>query len=217
MPSPLNHFLTHSAPTASANTLVVAGLLARRGQRTLFRDLSFAAKAGQCVMVTGANGSGKSTLLRILAGLTTPDAGTVHRVGAVRYLGHALGWKESLSAFENVQWAWRLSGLAHDTDSVHHALHEVGLARQSQLAVARLSQGQKKRLHLARLSADQHALWLLDEPTAALDDEGTQLVTRLIDEHLQRGGVACVASHVSLPLPQSTHGQIGIHLDVVKS
>src|SRR5258706_7265499 len=137
--------------------LDVSGLACARGPRVLFRDLSLRAEPGTHVQVTGANGSGKTTLLRTLAGLSLADAGTIRWNGGSdltfrrAYLGHAPGWKDTLTAAENLQLAWQLDAedAAMEGGAVAGALERVGLTRQRNLHVARLSQGQRKRLHLA--------------------------------------------------------------------
>jgi heme exporter protein A len=173
----------------------------------LFRDLSFVVEAGTLALVTGPNGSGKTTLLRALAGLTRPESGTITWSDAASglaesraYLGHAAGWKDTLSVTENLHLAWQLDAepAARDAGATLAALEQVGLARQRNLALARLSQGQKKRLHLARLSRSTRPLWLLDEPSAALDDQGLSLLTELVGAHLLRGGMAAIATHQQL-------------------
>jgi heme exporter protein A len=187
--------------------LRVEQLCCARGPRELFRGLSFTADAGELVLVTGPNGSGKTTLLRALAGLTRPESGTISWSAAPRglaesraYLGHAAGWKDTLTVTENLRLAWQLDAeaAAHDDGAAMAALERVGLARQRNLAVARLSQGQRKRLHLARLTRSTRPLWLLDEPAAALDDQGLGVLAALVAAHLEQGGMAAIATHQPL-------------------
>ncbi|MEP7083480.1 MAG: heme ABC exporter ATP-binding protein CcmA [Betaproteobacteria bacterium] len=189
--------------------LRVEQLCCARGPRELFRDLSFAAGTGEVVVVTGPNGSGKTTLLRALAGLSRPESGAIRWDDAplggsaiCAYLGHASAWKETLSVTENLRLAWQLDAEAAATDerSSADALGRVGLLPQRNLAVARLSQGQKRRLHLARLSRSTRPLWILDEPGAALDDQGLHLLTEVVATHLRGGGVAAIATHQPLSI-----------------
>ena len=116
------------------------------------------------------------------------------------YLGHAAGWKDTLTVTENLRLAWQLDAetAAHDDGAATLALERVGLARQRNLAVARLSQGQRKRLHLARLTRSTRPLWLLDEPAAALDDQGLGVLAELVAAHLGQGGLAAIATHQPL-------------------
>ena len=181
-----------------------------RGPRVLFRDLTFAAEAPGIVQVTGPNGSGKTTLLRALAGLTRAEAGTIEWTGsedfaqARAYVGHAAGWKDTLSAADNLALAWRLDAeeAAAEPAALMDALERVGLARQRNLPIVRLSQGQKKRLHLARLARSTRRLWLLDEPTSALDAAGQRLLQELLDGHLSAGGIAVIATHQPIGVKQ---------------
>ena len=170
--------------------LETTGLACERGSRRLFSDLSFALGAGGLLHVRGANGSGKTSLLRILAGLARAAAGTVLWRGKVPeadfgremlFLGHAPALKEELTAQENLEFACRLSGL----DFSSEALRVLGVERQAGLPARFLSQGQKKRVGLARLAvAGAMPLWLLDEPFSALDDEAIAAVRGLIEAHL---------------------------------
>ena len=197
----------------TAVTLQAEGLACTVGYRTLFCGLAFSLCARQWLMLTGPNGSGKSTLLRLLAGLVTPTAGTVRWEGEARhaadpewhaqvlYQGHATGWKDQLTASENLemQAALDLGGVHAPPDLVAGALDRVGLTRQRRLAFARLSAGQRRRLGLARLSLVRRPLWLLDEPTTALDSDGQRLFAGLLDEYLSGGGCAVIATHLEFP------------------
>ena len=185
------------------------------GNRKLFGALDFKLDAGHWLMLTGSNGSGKSTLLRILSGLVAPSAGEVLWRGLSRrpgdpqwhasfvYQGHSSGWKDLLTARENLlMQAWLdmpLAGLAQRTAAVDRAIERVGLMRQRNLLFTRLSAGQRRRVGLARLALSSRPLWLLDEPTTALDTDGQKLFAGLLDEHLLDGGCAVVATHLDFP------------------
>ncbi|UCE31007.1 MAG: cytochrome c biogenesis heme-transporting ATPase CcmA [Burkholderiales bacterium] len=199
----------------SAPLLRVSELACTLGYRTLFSDLGFELDAGQWMMLTGANGAGKSTLLRVLAGLVAPTAGSVCWYGTPRraedpdwharlvYQGHAFGWKDALTTTENLAMQAALDlGVGHPAtrgDAIEGALERVGLARQRKLAFARLSAGQRRRLGLARLVLVRRPLWLLDEPTTALDTDGQRLFARLLEGYLGAGGCAVIATHLEFP------------------
>ncbi len=199
----------------SGAALEAIALACTLGNRRLFVDLSFALDAGRWLMLTGSNGSGKSTLLRIVAGLVRPSSGEIRWRGQPRragdpqwhaclaYQGHATGWKEQLSARENLEmqaWLDRSGRLGDQIGTaVDAALDRVGLARQRRLQFARLSAGQRRRLGLARLALTPRPLWLLDEPTTALDTDGQRLFAELLDGHLADGGCAVVATHLEFP------------------
>ena len=199
----------------TATTLQASGLACTLGTRRLFTSLDFTLASGQWLMLTGANGAGKSTLLRIVSGLLAPSAGEIRWRGEVRdphaprwhsafvYQGHSTGWKEQLSARENLSMqAWLDLGqapLAERDAAADRAIERVGLVRQRNLPFARLSAGQRRRLGLARLPFSKRPLWLLDEPTTALDTAGQKLFAGLLDEHLGRGGCAIVATHLDFP------------------
>lgn len=198
--------------TPATAALSCRGLACTLGSRTLFTDLCWTLEAGQWLMLNGDNGSGKSTLLRIIAGLLMPDAGEVRWQGSQRdagdpawhatihYQGHATGWKEMLSARENLlQQAWLDLGSSALAERVDAALDRVGLGRQRHLPFLRLSAGQRRRVSLARLVFSRRPLWLLDEPNTALDATGQTLFAELLDAHLAAGGCAVVATHLEVP------------------
>ena len=201
----------------AARMLLARDLRLERGARAIITDLSFSVESGQALILRGSNGSGKTSLLRILAGLTLPDRGDVAWRGetmkalsatwrnAALYLGQTNALKEDFSAQENLHDALLIDGMNVGQMEQLSALKTVGLLDRRNVLARRLSQGQKRRVGLARLvlSLSHHpckTLWLLDEPTNALDEEGVSLFTGLISAHLDRGGVACIATHLVLKL-----------------
>ena len=192
--------------------LVVRGMSCARGGKALFDSLDFAVPPGGALVLLGPNGSGKTTLLRALGGLTEPVAGTVYwdgEEGVLRsaewrmrtaYAGHKSGHKDDLSVAENLELACALDGSTADAAERARALKRVDLVRRGALQVKRLSQGQKQRLTLARLLLSGRRLWLLDEPSAALDSDARALLSEILGEHLDRAGVALVATHDRIDL-----------------
>ena len=189
--------------------LEARGLACSRGPVTLFRDLALRVERGEWVAVRGPNGSGKTTLLRCLAGLARPDAGEVRREGRLAYAGHLPGIKDDLSAEENLRGALALSGSPVDSPAAREALDEVGLLARRTLPARRLSAGQRRRIGLARLLIDPAPVWILDEPLTALDDEGQQLFARTLARHLERGGLALVATHHDLAIAPAREVRLG--------
>ena len=187
------------------------GLACGRGGMALSRDLTFSVEPGQCLLLRGPNGTGKTTLLLTLAGIVSPLEGSFALQGAegespmLHYCGHRNAVKPRLSVWENLEF-WRSmngpTGIAADA-----ALAEVGLGKLRDLDAGYLSAGQTRRLALARLLVSLRPLWLLDEPTAALDSAGHELVSKLIDRHLDMGGLAIAATHdpITLPGPGRLH------------
>jgi heme exporter protein A len=184
--------------------LVADDLAIVRNGRTIFSGLSFSLASGELLAVRGPNGAGKSTLLRIAAGLLAPTGGHValepkseNELPAAHYVGHLDGLKPSLTAAANLHF-WRR--LWSGTGSVSAALDMVGLGALANLHVATFSAGQRRRMALARLAIAPRPVWLLDEPTTALDESGEALLGALIQGHLAGGGMAIVATHRDLPV-----------------
>jgi heme exporter protein A len=176
-----------------------------RGGREVFSGLDFAASSGEALAVTGPNGSGKTSLLRLIAGLLTMAGGSIALEGGetevtlseqAHYLGHRDALKPALSVAENLSF-WRdfLGGEAFD---VRKSLAAVGLDHAATLPAAYLSAGQRRRLSIARLLAVRRPIWLLDEPTNALDVPGQAMFAGLMGDHLAQGGLIIAATHTPL-------------------
>lgn len=175
--------------------LAATDLACRRGERLLFRGLSFELGASQALHVRGANGIGKSSLLRLLAGLLIPLSGSVERRGGIGLLDERPALDPALPLGRALAF-WH--GLDRAGDA-HHA--PLGLAALDDVPVRYLSTGQKKRAALARLIGQAAPIWLLDEPLNGLDKAGVALVEALVAEHCADGGIAVVASHQPIALP----------------
>lgn len=194
--------------------LETVDLECQRGDRLLFTRLALRVEPGVCLHLAGENGAGKTSLLRILCGLLAPTEGSVRWNGEdirrlreafwdeLAYVGHLNGVKDDLSPAENVRIAAAIAGWAADADSVAHALRAVGLAGFEDQPARTLSQGQRRRIALARLHCAARArLWILDEPFTALDVRGVASLTALIGAHLERGGLCVVTTHQEVALP----------------
>ena len=196
--------------------LEVSNLNCIRGERRLFHTVSFQLTGGELLYLQGKNGSGKTSLLRMLCGLLPPAAGEIRwrgecidRLGEdfrreLCFLGHHNAIKEELTPLENLIASARLADETLDEGSALDALETLGLAGREDLACRFLSQGQKRRVALARLVNERRALWLLDEPFVALDAAAVDLVAGLIGAHLQRGGLAVLTTHQPVDNPAGT-------------
>lgn len=192
--------------------LEVKNLTCVRGTRRLFKDLNFSAEPGDLVELRGANGSGKTSLLRILCGLATPAAGEVrwqgkniHSLGeeyfaSVAYLAHQNAVKDELSAIENLRISSAVAGNPLSVPKAREVLARVGLAAQENLPARALSAGQRRRLAMTRLLTAEATLWILDEVLTSLDDAAVNLSRDFINDHLNNGGIAIVATHQDLNL-----------------
>ncbi|WP_072344701.1 heme ABC exporter ATP-binding protein CcmA [Devosia enhydra] len=186
--------------------LAAAGLAARRGERLLFSGLDFTLAPGQLLLITGPNGAGKTTLLRLVAGALTPEDGTLVWQGIdedarpqalMHLLSHRTAIKPRLTLSEDLAFWQAVNGPGPDA---FEALDRVGLGGLDWLEAGLLSAGQQRRLALARLIVSPRPVWLLDEPTAALDAEGDAMVAALLADHLGQGGLALCATHLPLAL-----------------
>jgi heme exporter protein A len=179
-----------------------------RGERMLFRDLSFRLDRGQLLRVAGANGSGKTSLLRIMCGLLAPSAGELlwqgQSIRAERdeysrnlvFIGHLNALKDDLTALENLRFAAALCGMPADRQHTHAALDRFGVDHCAELPAKVLSQGQRRRVALARLALSPAVpLWILDEPFSALDAGAVSELELLLAAHVASGGMVVLTTH----------------------
>jgi heme exporter protein A len=192
--------------------LKVTGLACVRGDRRLFEGVGFSLAGGQWLQIEGENGAGKTSLLRIVCGLLHKPEGEIRWNGELvdeiadeyradlLYLGHAGAIKEELTALENLLIGAALGGQSLDTAVALQALQRLGLKGREDLPARFLSQGQKRRVALARLLTSGAKLWVLDEPFVALDVRAVEMLCAIIVEHLQAGGMALFTSHQAVSL-----------------
>ncbi|GJE75954.1 heme ABC exporter ATP-binding protein CcmA [Methylorubrum suomiense] len=195
--------------------LIVENLACRRSGRRIFSGLSFTLGPGEALMITGRNGAGKSSLLAMLSGRLKPDAGTIRGedIGdaglpeCLHVVGHRDGLKSALTAQENLDFARDLLGDAQLTPG--EALAAMGLPHVARLPVGYLSAGQRRRVALARLLVCRRPLWLLDEPTAALDLASQDVLAAMMGRHRAEGGLVVAATHQALGLEDARELRIG--------
>lgn len=191
-----------------------------RGDRELFREINFSVEAGCLMQVSGPNGSGKTSLLRMLCGLSNPAAGEIHwRNAPIRelegeyyadmtYIGHLSGTKDDLTVSENLRISSALTGVEISVSQATEALNFIGLGGRDHLPAKVLSQGQRRRVALARLLVCKTALWILDEPLVALDVTAVQMIKEILERHLQQGGVIVMTTHQEIDITASSKMQL---------
>jgi heme exporter protein A len=196
--------------SADRGVLAAENLACRRGERLIFSGLSCVVPPGGALLLTGVNGSGKSSLLRLLATLLAPAAGRVTWGGApiaddlpryrasLHYVGHLDAIKPALGVRETVAFWAAIRGAAEP--QIDRALTAFGLEPLADWPCRWLSAGQRRRLALARLIAAPAPLWLLDEPTAALDGGSEERLVAAVETHRAAGGRVVIATHQPMPL-----------------
>ncbi len=201
--------------------LTAENLGVRRGEDFIFMNISFKLSGGEALVLTGRNGSGKSTLLRTVAGLLRPEQGSVKIAGegvdeemrpseACHYLGHRNAMKTELTVSENLRFWKDFLGDFHGAAGVaiDEAAESVGLAGITHLPFGYLSAGQQRRFAMAKLLVAWRPVWILDEPTAALDRAADDMFTDLVKDHLAKGGIVLAATHQPLGLTNARELQM---------
>jgi heme exporter protein A len=188
--------------------LAASNLAVERGGRVVFCNVSFVIESGESLIVTGRNGAGKSTLLRAIAGflplrggeisLTPPPEESIAE--NIHYIGHADALKGALTVAENLSFFASLLRTGQGGLAVSDALAEVGLAHLTDIPAAYLSAGQKRRASLAKLRVAPRPVWLLDEPSNALDAASQRTMEAIMAAHLASGGIIVAATHAPLEL-----------------
>jgi heme exporter protein A len=185
-----------------------------RGERHVLKGVSLTLGARELLHVTGPNGTGKTTLLRVACGLLPPEQGSVtwcdrpiakvraEYQGALAYAPHEPALKGDLTPLENLRF---MIGLKRQTDTreLLGYLDRTGIGECVDLPVRVLSAGQRRRVSMARVLAARAPLWLLDEPFTNLDRAGSALLSVLLAEHVNGGGMALVVAHHDLEVATS--------------
>lgn len=197
--------------------LEVSDLECIRGDRRLFSGLSFSLQEGELLYLHGHNGSGKTTLLRTICGLIAPTDGQINWHGTnirsqreeyaakLVYIGHKNGIKGDLTGVENLRISCQLDGVVISEKQAWQALEKIGLHGHEDLPTRVLSQGQKRRVALARLLVNRSPLWILDEPFTALDKAAVDLLQTLMRDHVESGGMVMLTTHQEVAI---TSGQV---------
>ena len=204
--------------------LEVRDLQCVRGDHCLFSGLNFSLSPGELLHLRGANGAGKTTLLRALGGLPLPVAGEILWSGKpirkhrdeyyehVTFLGHLNGIKGDLTTYENIALHADLSGQPVDDGELAQALKALGLVRRAELPVKVLSQGQQKRVALARLLVTPRTLWILDEPFVALDVGAVDWLQKIIGDHVRKNAMVVLTTHQEVDIDAGTKRELTLGL-----
>lgn len=166
-----------------------------KGERYLFGNLSFSLSSGELLWIKGRNGAGKTSLLRMLAGLYSPDRGSIESTVTKAYVGHQDGLKRGLSVLDNINYATLLAGKKSEHSEIMPLLDHFTLKNKQHALCSVLSLGQRRKVALISLMLKQKTLWIIDEPFTGLDKESAKQIGEAIANHLKQGGMAIVASH----------------------
>lgn len=187
-------------------TLAIHDVSATRNYRKVFTPVSLTLENGMSLYIEGENGAGKTTFLRVIAGLNNIYLGDVicNNVDKkelantynqyILYIGHALGLKDDLTAFENIQAMLKIQGVQKTEEEIHAVFEMLSIPNQNR-AIRFLSAGQRRRVALSRLWLEPKTLWILDEPFTALDKRSIEILENAIKEHYQKGGIIMFTSH----------------------
>ena len=192
--------------------LVGENLTCNRSGRRIFSRLYFEVRSGEVLLITGKNGAGKTSLLRLMTGLSRPETGSIHwddgdiycfperHRQRIAYVGHADALKSVLTVSENLQLWIEIGGITQSKELVDEALSTYGLSDLRDTPVGELSTGQRRRVALSRLLAADSSLWLLDEPTIALDEDAIVILINSINQHRRQGGMAVIATNAPIDI-----------------
>jgi len=170
-----------------------------RGDRLLFEGLSLALAPGDAMWLRGPNGTGKSSLIRIAAGLLRAAAGSVERFGRIALIDEAAALDTELPLRRALDFWARVDTV--DGHTVDRAMAAMALEPLSEVPVAMLSTGQRKRAAMVRVIASGAPVWLLDEPANGMDDAAQARLVAAVAAHRANGGAVLLASHFALGVP----------------
>ena len=186
----------------------------------VFSGISFNVKSGSCFFIKGPNGSGKTTLLKLIAGFLPIQEGIITINGVqlsnnydfiaqnTDYIGHSNAMKKQMTTWDNLKF-WSALSECKSRSKLENEFEDLMIIdRFKNQIVSFCSAGQIRRAALSKLSVNNKKLWLLDEPTASLDQDALINFSKLIQAHCVNGGAAIIATHNEIQIPKINFGSI---------
>ena len=187
--------------------LLVNNIKFLRSKKIIYENINFSASPGKIIFVKGSNGSGKTTLLKTLVNIIQPDIGEIFWKGkninknifnfykAISYIMDKPTSTFDMTLIENINYWKKISSSKINFESIERLLTILKIDQYLNNKVMHLSNGEIKKLELARLIIEEKKLWILDEPFNGLDDKSIEIINDTLIDHISNDGIVIFASH----------------------
>ncbi len=203
--------------------IITNNLTCKRGNKIIFRNLSFKIENGIATIISGKNGSGKTSLLRIIADLLDPKSGDIIWKGKsiyknldnyhkeITFVADINTSKNNLTIVENMNFWRNLYNSSITHEGFMRLIDNLNLRSYMNSRVSFLSKGQKRKLELSRIIIEERNIWILDEPFLGLDQDSINIIGQTISDHLAHNGVVILSSHVPVGISSKTYIDLDLH------